>query len=97
MLEVWALLKVWSEFIIPVIIIVAAVSICFCEYLIKSILWDRKIRWLRNHNFERYLKRVRSVSRGALYEWRNKQTGKRIDELDLAHLKFDTFVKRMKE
>lgn len=96
MFEVWATLKVWSEFIIPAIVIVATILIFTCVCLVKSISWNRKIRWLRTHNFERYLVGVPSVGGGAFYGWKNEQTGKRIDERDMTHLKFDMFVKKMK-
>ena len=55
MLEVWATLKVWFGFIIPAIIIVVIILVIFCSCFIKSILWNRKIKWLQANGFERYL------------------------------------------
>lgn len=97
MLKVWVTFKVWSEFIIPATIIVATILISTCLCLVRSISWNRKIRWLRAHNFERYLVGVPSVGNGAFYGWRNEQTGKKIDERDLTHLKFDALVKKIKD
>ena len=97
MLEVWATLKVWFGFIIPAIIIVVIILVIFCSCFIKSILWNRKIKWLQANGFERYLVGVPSFGNGAFYGWRNKRTGKRIDERDLEHTKFTILLDKMKE
>lgn len=97
MIEIWATIKVWLDFIIPSIIIVAVILGIFCSCFIKRILWNRKIKWLQSNGFERYLVGVPSFGNGAFYGWRNNRTDKRIDERDLAHMKFKVFVNRMKD
>lgn len=78
MLEVWATLKVWSDFIIPTIIIVATILTAFGIYLIKSVPWNRKIRWLRSHGFERYLIGVPAFGNGAFYWWKKNKRAKEL-------------------
>lgn len=96
MLEVWAAIEVWIGFILPAAIIVIILGYFFCVYLIKNISWNRKIRWLQSNGFERYLIGVPSVGGGSFYGWRNKTTGKMIDDRELDHLKFNVFISKMK-
>lgn len=96
MLEVWATLRVWSEYIIPAIAVILIILAYLCVYTVKAFQLNRKIRWLRNHGFQREISGVPSFGDGAFYAWRNKRTGKSIDERDLDCLKFDALVNKLK-
>ena len=96
MIEFWAALKVWSEFIIPAIICAAVLLIGGAAIFTNIFARRRKAKWLRENGFERYLSDVPSVGNGAFYAWGNSKTGKRIDERDLEHMKFSELVNRMK-
>lgn len=97
MIELWAKLEIWSKFIIPIAIFIIAFLLFVVACIIDSYKWNRKIKWLKAHNFERYLIGVPSVGNGAFYGWREKESGKRIDERDLNSLKFSEFLRRMKD
>ena len=96
MIELWATLKVWGEYIIPIIIVVAVLIIGGITLFHSAFTHSRKIKWLRANGFERYLRGVPSVGHGAFYAWRNAQTGKTVDECDLGRMKYGDIKKQMK-
>ena len=88
MLEIWAKLKIISEFVIPLVIAVVALALllaCLSPLVVRKIKASReerkKLRMLFDCGFERYMYDVASVGNGEFYAWR--KNGKFIRERDL--------------
>ncbi len=96
MLETWAAFKLWVDYLIPLMLFIGIVLVFVMVCTLQSFRWNRKIRWLTKHGFERYLVGVPSVGNGAFYGWKNEKTAKRIDERDVKRLKFKLLVERMR-
>lgn len=80
----------------PLAIFVLLALFLFVTSLIKQFEWDRKIRYLQSHGFERYLKNVASVGGKAWYGWRyddGTMFGIRISEEELEKITY----KKLKE
>lgn len=97
MLEIWASLKVFTEYIIPFFILVMCIIFLAITILASSLKWDRKIKLLKSYGYKRYLIGVPSVGGGAFYGWENEQTGDHIDERELRVIKIDTLRERIME
>lgn len=95
MVELWATLKVWIEYIIPISIFILIILLVFLYILIKSFKWNRKVKYLQKHGYVRYLVGVPSFGNGAFYGWENAELDKRIDEREMEHLSYKQFVKKM--
>ncbi|MDO5547472.1 MAG: hypothetical protein Q4F79_03205 [Eubacteriales bacterium] len=92
----WIKFMVWTEYIIPIAIVAIFLIISIICSCIKAFKWNRKINWLKNHGYERYLSGVPSFGSGAFYSWKNEQTGKRVDERDLKWMSYSRLVNEMK-
>lgn len=97
MLELWAKIQIWLEYIIPIAILVIAVLIYIVACTVNSFKWNRKIKWLEKHGFERYLSDVPSYGNGDFYGWREKEGNRRIDEREIRYLTFREFRRRMEK
>lgn len=95
MLELWASLKVWTEYIIPIAIFLLIMLIVFLYILIDSFKWNRKVKFLKKNGYTRYLVGVPSFGNGAFYGWKNEILDKRIDEREMERLSYKQFVKKM--
>lgn len=96
MTEFWVKFMVWTEYIIPIIIFGVLLLIFIIHECIKSFKWNRKIKWLKNNGYERYLSGVPSFGNGAFYSWKNEHTGKRIDERNLKWMSYNDLINKMK-
>ena len=96
MLELWASLKVWTEYIIPIAIFLLIILTVFLHILIDLFKWNRKVKFLKKNGYTRYLVGVPSFGDGAFYGWKNDKLDKRIDERDIEHLSYRKFVEKIK-
>lgn len=97
MIELWAKIQIWSEYIIPIAILVITVLIYIVACMVTSFKWGRKIKWLEAHGFERYLRSVSSVGGSNSYGWKEKEGGRNIAEYELRGLTFREFRRRMEK
>lgn len=81
-------LKVWSEFIIPIALIVLIVSVAIIEGIVEQVKWNRKIKYLQKNGYERYLHNVASVGTKCWYGWKNELTNKRVLEIELKRISY---------
>lgn len=95
MLELWALLKVWTEYIIPIAIFILIMLTVFLHILIDLFKYNRKVKFLKKNGYTRYLVGVPSFGNGAFYGWKNDENNKRIDEREMEHLSYKQFVEKM--
>lgn len=84
---------VWTEYIIPIITVAIFVLVGIIYTCIKAFVWHMKISWLKSHGYERYLRDVSSCGNGTFYSWKNKQTGKQVDERSLKWMSYSDLIK----
>lgn len=85
MFDFWIKLKVWTEFIIPAAFLVLVCAIYVAAACISSFRWNRKIKWLKQNGYERFLRDVSSYGGKAFYAWKKEGNKKIIDERNLKH------------
>lgn len=96
MIEKFFALKIWTEFIIPTVLIVAIIIVVFVFCFVYVIRWNRKKKWLKNNGYEQYLLIPGNENHGAIYEWKNKETMKSIREDDAERMTYRKLVQKMK-
>ena len=93
MVEKYFTLKLWDEFIIPVLIVALIITATIIHGLISAIRWGRKEKWFKNNGYERYLVAPMNGYHDAIYEWRDKEN-KKIREDEAKRMPYRKFIKK---
>lgn len=93
MFEFWLKLQYWDS-ILSILLFLFVILTLGVVAIIKSWQWTRKIRWLRNHGFSRYLMNVSAFGDGALYGWKNEVIDRRISEIELRQLSYKELISK---
>lgn len=91
MVEIWATFKVWIEYIIPIAVVILIVAIAIVSTLVSSFRWSRKVKYLVNPCFSRYLHDVSSCGGDNTYAWKNEETGQIYLEWEIKRLSYSNF------
>ena len=95
MFEYWLKMR-YLDFLLTILIVAAIIICAIVISVTKSILWGRKIRWLKKHGFERYLMDVAPFGDGATYGWREHKFDCKIPEHVLKRISYRQMVDRLK-
>ena len=93
MFEIWLKLQYLDSMLCMLLFLLVILTIGAVAF-IKSWQWTRKIRWLENHGFSRYLMNVSAFGDGAFYGWENEITDYRISEIELRHLGYKELISK---
>lgn len=97
MLEFWATLKIWSEYIIPIALFVLIVLWIVIKLLIDCFKWSRKEKWLMSHGYKRFVLDVSSSGNKVWYGWQNKQNGVMIRQSMIEKLSYQKFITQIQK
>lgn len=98
MFDLWIKLKVWTEFIIPCVIfgiLIFVIFVLFAVGFVQSVSLNRKMNFLQQNGYERFLKGVSSVVGKTFYAWKNAKWDI-IDERDLEKISFKQLKAKIK-
>lgn len=73
-------LKIFSEYILPFLIVAIGIAIIFFKAVIDTYKESRIEKFFISHGYERKLFDVSSFGNGAFYGWVRESDGKRVDD-----------------
>ena len=96
MTDFYIKLKLWMDYIIPIILIALIFIISFLAISVQYIKQKRVEMFFLKHGYKRKLFDVASVGDKSFYGWVRETDNKRVDDRDLRGLKFKTIKERYK-
>lgn len=76
---------------------ILAIIILLVSAVVQDIRWNRKIKLLKKHDFERYLDGVAAYGNGTFYGWKREFDRKRIRESEFIHWPYKKLKKWIEE
>ena len=93
MTETYFAVLLWVKYIVPIFIISFLIIWIAFSILYSHIQTKRKVKWLKNNGFIRFLKDVASVGGCAFYAWKNGNII--LDERDIIKMSYKEMVKQL--
>lgn len=93
-MEMYFTVKLWTEYIIPVIFVLLLILILLLYGFLSSKIWDKKVKILKKYGYQRVIVTLRNAyNKNEEYKWTKNSAIKDLPENKMNKMK----IKELKE